>query len=170
MTGCKWQAWVSHTIYKITSGIKPPWMRPNKARVPRNDARLESQNWPEATILHMIIWVGTWIAFSCWVLLKEKKRWNFTHRSGPNFLLISCDGSSASKKATLKTVLPRLKSREMLAKNTLIWVAIPLVVSFISFRKLSVFAWARLLRFRFRAKSAQMAQTVTFQSIFRTSF
>jgi len=33
-----------------------------------------------------------------------------THRSGPTFLLINCEGSSATRKANLKIELPLLKS------------------------------------------------------------
>lgn len=72
-----------------TSGINPPCKIPSNARHVRNDDRPDSQNWQQATIDHSTICAGI-------------------HRSGPIHLLISCEGSSEQRKASLKTVLPRL--------------------------------------------------------------
>ncbi len=73
----------------LTSGMNPPCKIPSKARVARKDVRPLSQNWPQATKLHRIIWEGI-------------------QRSGPIHLLTSWLGSSAQRKASLKTVFPRL--------------------------------------------------------------
>jgi len=61
------------------------------ARVARNEDRPFSQNCAAATIDQSIICAGI-------------------QRSGPIFLLMSCEGNSASKKESLETVFPRLKS------------------------------------------------------------
>jgi hypothetical protein len=69
--------------------MKPPWRTPNKQRQTRNDVRPDSQNWQAATRLHIVICAGI-------------------QRSGPAHLDTNCEGSSAQRKESLNTVLPRL--------------------------------------------------------------
>lgn len=59
--------------------MKPPSIRPSSARVKKNVLRPVKRDWQDATIDQHIIWIGIQL-------------------SGPSFLDIICDGSSAHRK------------------------------------------------------------------------
>ena len=115
--------------------MKPPCNMPSKARHARKLLRPDSQYWLAATMDQSIICIGI-------------------QRSGPTHLLTSCEGSSAHRKLSLNTVLPRLKS---------------LVVRPRSLRKLSVLACWMLARSSSSAMKQKQVKIRMRASIFRMS-
>jgi len=85
---CQWRV-SKMGEWRLTSGMKPPWRIPSRALQVRKLVRPESQNCDDATKDHRTSCAGI-------------------QRSGPIHLDTSCEGSSADRKASLKTVFPRL--------------------------------------------------------------
>lgn len=80
-----------YVIYKTVSGMKPPISSPSRQRHAKYPALLVSPAWAAETKDHAVMMKGI-------------------HLSGPIFLEIRPDGSSAARKESRKIVWPVLKS------------------------------------------------------------